>query len=207
MPLAVNDIVQVSYRGTCLGQRIMLVTSWRVTATASINSVATDLQSVVSRFNQNLAGDPRPTYLACMGQNYTLNEVRAQRIYPTRSRFETATPSVIGTIAEDVTAVNVAGVVTRVTADAGRSQVANSHLGPPPPTRYSQGAVTIGYATVMSAWAATWNANLFTTIPVIDLAPTIFHRASVTPKWSDIIGSRVQTTLRTMRRRTVGLGE
>lgn len=209
MGLNVNDIVLASYRGTCLGQRIILTTTWRVsTPTVGSSTVTQDLQTIGDTMGAADSTGIGYAYINCMPNNYALQALRVQAIYPTRSAYVNITQSYTGLQAEDTDITTSAGVITLKTDKAGRSQVANKHIGPVAQANFSNGNVGSSLRDLMTTLAGKLRNNLVTTGGPI-LTPVIYHRDGDGPaaKYTDITQYIVQVTLRTMRRRELFLGE
>lgn len=210
MGLAVNNIVQVTHRGHCLSQKILLVTHWRVVGTNSAANIQTELAAIVTKFGLTGGVNLADSYLAMLPQNYTMVEVRAQKISPTREAYVSGAYSAPGTVAVDATAPQTSCAVEFFGALAERYDVATHKIGPLAPTRYSGGFVTAAQITAMAAFGAQWIQDVTVSVGGgdIGLRPVIYHTTGTVPVTSsDIIGHREKDTLRVARRRTVGLGE
>lgn len=209
MPLALNDIVLVAFRGTCLNQRILFTQFYRVSQPASGSiTVVQDLQGIAAAQDGTSDQPLLYNYLGCMANNYVCNAVRVQRVYPTRSVAIDVTRSLTGANTETTDATNLAGVVTLRTAKAGRSQVSNKHIGPLPGGSFTQGNLRPSYQTDLGDLGNAIISPLVTT-GFSTLTPIIYHRGGDGPsaKYDDMISMLVQTTVRTERRRTLRVGE
>lgn len=212
MAAAIGDIMQLSYRGTVAGQRIIMTRFYRCTAPSDPgNTYQDDMQGVIIEATKVAAGSISQTYLACLPSSYTLNEVRAQIVKPVRyvtvGVFQTAK---VGTNTGSGNVTNLAGVITFRTGLAGRKQVSNVHIGPVPSDAPSAGVLEAAYRLVLdNLKGALLNILTPSGFDVGSWTPCIWHRKVPGPAISyDYIQSGVvQQTARTMSRRTVGRGE
>jgi len=99
--MAVGDVVAVSFRGTLFDQRILNIFHYAVSVTGT-GTVVEQLQGLANGFTVDALGSNFQTdFLACLGPSYTLDLVRTQRVYPTRSIYAEATADAPGTFATD----------------------------------------------------------------------------------------------------------
>jgi len=205
MPLEVGDIVLVSWRGLCFGQRIILTHTYRVSVAPDPEStVWQNLDSIIDAVDVGGAADITTNYLALLPAAYGLNEIRAQRVYPIRSAYFSKAKAEEGGHAGAATVANDAAAVTLRTDYAGRNQIATKHIGPVPDAASASGLIVTAYKTLLTAFAT----DLLLT-PAFgttgSLIPIIYHRA--TNGHSDVVSYRLGDQSRTQRRRTVGVGE
>lgn len=210
MPLLLNDVVLITYHSDIFNQRILLTLTYKVSAASTGgNSAIQDLQAIANEFASTVTSEVLIKYLGILPENCVVKKVRAQKIYPLpRTAFVEAEINSDGQSDDGVaTASNVAGVITLKTDLGGRSQVANKHIGPLAAGAYTAGK--LGGATLTDFGdlaVALKTAVIPADGPVI--VPVIYHRNADGPttKTDLVTGALVQDTLRTMRRRTVGLG-
>ena len=211
MPLALNDIIQVSVRGLLFGQRILTVLHYRVSTAAGVTSAEAQLGEFSEDFANNLGGvtvlfDMR----AAVGGQYVFKEVRAQRVYPTRTVYRSTLIDVTGTHVDDATTANIAASITKQTARPGRMGVGRIQLAGIPQTMIVAGALnpdymageltTLGEAIVDDAYTSPTEGWVAT--------PCLFNPAfDGAQKWADLLTFTVNDSLRTMHRRTLRLGE
>lgn len=201
-----QDIVQVNYRGTCFGQRIILDTTYIVIGNFPVlDSFFTDAQRIITAVNAGGVIAVKPSYLACLPASYVLDEIRVQKINGVRSAYFSNGFADPGTHADAATVANDSACVTLRTQKSGRKQVANKHIGPIPDSANVAGLLTNAYKAILSALGT----KLLTSgIPVgagATIVPTIYHRADNTndPVQQFLVGAQG----RVQRRRTVGIGE
>lgn len=216
MAIGVNDVVAVTFRGTCFAQRIMFTRTYRCTEIgAPIRTTVEELNAIINSQSALVAAggnDIIDAYLACMSTNYTLNVIRAQVISPVRSAYFDQATAQVGNGAGPSTTANIAGVITARGALAGRQFVSNSHIGPIPTEASAAGLLTNPFKLQMESLAFCMQLAFRTGIAPAgnEYEPVIFHyrkppRPPLAP--DRIEDTTVQTTTRVMRRRTVGVGE
>lgn len=206
--LSLGDIIQVSIASTYAEQRVLLVTTWRVNDLAAPGEYLVDMQSIANHFGSTAAGKPLVSYLAVLPTNLTVNFARAQRIYSPRSAFVDQTVDEPGTWAAVASTGNLAAAVTRKTSNAGRSQQSVSHIGPLPDSTYVAGSLTAPYFAALETFALEWlEEQVIPGGSGIELMPVVFHANEAVPNADDLVTSFINPRSRTMRRRTVGVGE
>jgi len=206
MPIPDNNIIQVTLRGLSMGQRILLVRTYVNFGAFPAGTIDDNLQDIIDEVAAGGNGDLQTPYLDALPPEFSLTEIRAQVISPIRSAYSSqlfvAAP---GVWAGAATKPNGAAVITQRTAQAGRNQVANAHIGPLADNASVNGILTGAYKTALGALGSAmineWGVGA---LPVT-MVPVIFHRATTT--YDDIENFAVNDYARVMRRRTVGLGE
>lgn len=205
MAILVNSAVQVSFKGTWQGQRIILTQNYVVSANASANSVVQDLGTIVGYFNLGGAGAFRTNYLLCLPTNYTLNFIRAQVIAPFRSVYVDVASNVVGTYGGSASTGNLQFPITLYTANGGRNQIAVKKIGPAGDSSYVNGAPENTFkAGALTGFAAELTQQQVTLAPAITLDPIVMHPGGT---FTPVIGSRLPDRVGTMRRRTLRVGE
>lgn len=212
MAVTLNDIVQLSMRGVIAGQRIIMVRTYRCSAPSSSTTTYTeDMQALIAKVSSDALGGIRGRYLSLLPTAFTLSDIRAQVIYPTRRVLVSTTQTgQNGSNEGSGNVTNLAGVITFRTALSGRKQVSNVHIGPIPSDVISAGSLDAAYRLPMTELKDLLVAVLTPTgFDVASWTPCIYHRTGATPalRSDDILTGVVQTTARVMRRRTVGVGE
>jgi hypothetical protein len=212
MPAA-GDIFLVSAFGRCLAQRIILTQTYRL-STYPVG--VTDLECQQALMNW-VAGAPgqndglETVYRQCLPTNYTLEEWHVQKISPFRVRVNIQTRNQGGLVAGEAQTANVAGVITLKTDLAGRSQVANKHIGPLAQDEayqsYTSGNLSAGMLALFGDLRDQLQAEAAPGPSGWLFLPVIYHRAlaplqNATPITTGV----VQQTVRVMRRRTLGVG-
>jgi hypothetical protein len=209
MGMAVNNIVLVQMWGTCLQQRIILDLYYRV-AVASVvtQSVTQELTKLGDFLDGATSGNLTNKYLGCLPNNYTLNEIRCQKIYPVpRSAYIQHPQSLTGLMAEDTNTVNSGAAMTLRTDEGGYGQWATKHIGPIGEADFSDGHLSSSLLSAVQGLAQACVGQL----PVPDapvFQPIVYHKNGDGPsaKYTDVTNWIVNKEIRVQRRRTVGLG-
>lgn len=204
-----NDIVSVTIDSRLDGQQILLCLHYAVQSIADPPGEV-DLNTALDVFatELNAAGGLEELYANSLAQNVSIYWLILQKIHTiryTHRRYTVAEP--VGLITEDALTPNMAVVVTTQGEEAGRHNIGNLHIGGVPQTFVENGLVAAGAYAVYEALGAKlleeYELDVDGTLVV--MTPIIFNR--VTPTDSPIRKfAYVQDTVRTMHRRTVGLG-
>ena len=208
MPYTVTNgaILEVSIRGVYETQRFISLFHYRyerpsgeVDGRVLINTVNPLINAVGLNFLVS-------NYADAVHQSAVLEEVVYQWIWPTRRARVVKTPAVLsGTQPGDKAAPNLAMALTKQSDLAGRAGVGTLHM-----PALTLGNLNGGYFTLFGQ--DTYGKMLTRLSDVINiefgenLIPVILHRANpaVSPA---ITNAYSNNTVRTMHRRTVGLGE
>lgn len=207
MALKNDDIIQITFRGLCFGQRIIMTRPYLVSGDFPVGTTfATDLDSICTAVAAGGVQDIMTPYLACLPAVYSLSEIRAQRVWPTRIAYRSiGFGGAVGTNAGAATVANDSACITLRTAFAGRKQVANMHIGPVPDTVSVAGLITAAYKVTLNVLGPKLVTSF---VPVGSgslLVPVIFHRATHD---NDLVQQFILgDQSRVQRRRTVGVGE
>jgi len=206
MAISVGDIVAVSFMGTINAQRTVSTLHFRA-ADASGTATATLMQNLITLVRAGGGGGNtlETTFLNCCAQNFTLDSIRAQKISTVRAKFEQQLRAVPGNVAVDCDITNVSGVITKQGALANRHNIGSMHMPAVPNGYASAGDCSGTYLTLLNAWAAKFTDVQTVAADTVNYFPVIFNKTI--PADSAFISSAFpQTSLRVMRRRTVGLG-
>lgn len=206
MPVAPGDVAQVTFVGRVHGQTNMNTFFYRTNDTNSADSgvIQTNL---ANQLRAGVGGSDvlETSFLNCISEDYTLEQIWVQIIRSVRYTATKIARSVPGNVAVSCNAVNVSGVITRRAALAGRAFVGGIHMPAVPDTYYSNGNVSGTYLAALNAFASDVLQTVTDSGLAIVWQPCILHRT--TPLTSSFLSSTIiQTSLRVMRRRTVGLG-
>jgi len=205
MGLATNDVVQVTFFGTLFSQRIMTVLNYVVTQPAVGTSIAQDLDDIVTTFgNPATATLPLNKLLACQGPEVVQDYVRAQQIYTARSVYDQLAIASPGTHADSTKTANVAASVTKKSLLAGRHGIGRVQVAGVPDSQLVAGKLNGAYLTLLQTFGDTL-------IGEKTMAGGALKLKCVITRASGAVASAVsqtvpQDTVRTMHRRTVGLG-
>lgn len=208
MALAVDDVIQVSLRGTLFGQRILNILHYAVNI-ASGGGTQLQLDDIAVSIGADtgsvpIAGD----MLATLSNAYKLDEVRAQRIHPIRTPYSQSLPGVAGGLAGQPNTANIALSITKRGLNAGRTGIGRVQIAGLPAAAWIGGSLdvaTFGAAitTMKNTFASSYNPAVF----AITLVPVIFNPGGAAPHYQVVNSWVTQETARTMHRRTLFLGE
>jgi hypothetical protein len=208
MALALGDVIQVSLRGTLYGQRILNVLHYSVAVAGS----GTDFDQIDILTSNLVTGggsvDPLVPFLNAIAPQYQLEEVRAQRVYPTRTIYAYTIDGRFGTYATGTETTNIAASLEKRTLTPGRMGIGRIQIAGVPTAAMDNGECSAAYkATELTDLAQALLLSITTSGPVVTYTPCLFNPTSPGAKFSPLFSIVVKDTLRTMRRRTVRLGE
>lgn len=209
MPLPADALINVTYRGTLFGQRVMTTTSWRNLSPSGGASDFEQLQNIATFFATGGGLSLLQAYLEATSFDLNVDDVVVQEIYPTRSAMITQTIDEPGLIAQGALVPNVAAVIVRKTELAGRDQLSPLHIpGVPLGTNVVAGSWTDPYRGVLEVLGlASYSEK---TVPVtggsLTLNGVIINAPYDAGLFSRLRTHTVNLRARVMRRRTVGLG-
>lgn len=208
--IAVNDLLRINAVGSFANQRIILTHAYAVLTTDGSQTDQQGMDALINNIRGGLgAGDQwESAYLACLPAGYTLEYWQCQKVAPVRVHYTKFSRVVPGTHADTTNATNQAAVITLGTVLAGRSNVSNKHIGPIPQSVnvQSSGLVAAAYQGILSTLAANMLLDITDVPSGITFSPVIPHRLPA-GAYTLLSNYSVGTTVRTMRRRTVGVGE
>lgn len=208
MPSAINDVYAITAFCRLFGQRVMNTLHY---TTATISAIADQviLQDLLNQVRGGIggAGVLEGEYMALFPSTYVLERWRVQKIRPTRTAFMEYTRNVSGTFVGTIETANIAASITKRTVLAGRKYIGRCQLVGPPNEGMNGGLVDTGSAwyTAFSNWGAAMKSTLTDSGTGV-YAPCIHHKDPADPPTAWIT-SEPQLTVRTMHRRTLGLGE
>lgn len=207
MPLAPDDVLRFQFRGHCFGQQIIMDLTYICTVGVPGQPTDTTILDLLDGL-QAAPTNIRARYLACLPPQYELNEIRGQRVFPTRDAYVSYFPvaGTVGTNANNATVSNDAAAITRRTALAGRRQVSTLKIGPAPDAVSVAGQLTGAYTTLLSLLGGDTLSTVTGPVSTAQIVPVIANK-------DGLVGARflrsyrVGLFSRVNRRRTVGLGE
>jgi len=208
MALAINDVIEVSFRGTLFGQRILNILHYAVTV---VNAMPTldQLQLIADELNTGAISAPLiPTWMDAVAPQYNLDEIRVQRVYPTRTIYQRSLPDTPGVYAGTCLTANIAVSIQKRGVTSGRQGNGRMQLAGIPREGMDGGSIDVGgYGPLLSAFRNQLLQNESTSGGEVTLQPCIFNPTGPAPHYQFIASWLVQTTLRTMHRRTLLVGE
>jgi len=205
MPLAVNDVIQVTVIGEKDGQAVLNVFHYQCTVAPSTGTPADNMTSLVNQLWAVDAGELETLWMDVMPADYVLLAARGQRVAPTRSAYVEVALIDNGEIAADtMDTANLAWVFVKQSELAGRRGKGTTHMLLPASTWIENGRIgTEGAAARASLLGQIPNQTSPAGGGVF--VPIIYH-PNFSPNFSRITHCTQKSEVRTMRRRTVGRG-
>lgn len=207
--VSVGDIYEMRMIGRFENQATITLQHLRVmTVDPAVDTIT--LQGAIGA-NAIAVGGTARDLLNVLPSDWTADRIETQRVAPKTQRTVTVTTLWAGPGQRGASnTANLAQVVTRRTSFSGRSQVSDVHL--PVSTAVADivdGVLSAGQKAALEAWAPHLYGNLVLLGGTCTLAPVIYHRKVdplVQSNWDEITSYIVQSTVRTMRRRNIGVG-
>lgn len=204
--LTVGSVMSVSMNATWHGQRVLTTYKYQCvsfTGTPTVDDAGNQLCAQLVK-----ATDLVGNFLACCPPQYFLVELWAQLIAPQRIRKLFIPVNASGTNTSISTTANLAAVITRRGIQASRRQIGSIHVPfPNLDDATSNGTVPGPLFTLLG------NLAPFLREQFEDIAGTVWQPVLLRAKDVSIAdavplsNTTVQTTVRTMRSRTVGHGK
>lgn len=209
--LAIGDIVQLRTRGTLYGQIVRSVSCYRVTVAPAVPGPQ-ELTDAITQFIK--PGSWFAGWIAAAAPDLHIDTVYAQRVAPVRQAQAVTAVDITGTGGGTSVPPNTAISFTKYTDTATRRKdklniggIGYLHLPGMGIDQLNGGFWKIGLLLSMKTNIADkLNVQLMTPLGTI-MVPTLWHRKAVGLSSTDVINGVVQSTVRTQRRRTVGVGE
>jgi len=205
MPLAINDIIQVTVEGRKDGQTLLNVFHYRCTVAPSTGTPADNIGAFLTQDWAVDAGRLEILWTPVMPDDYNLRLVRGQRVAPTRSAYVEQLLIDNGDIAAfQMDTANLAWVFVKQTELAGRRGRGTTHMLLPASDWILNGELSTEGATARQDLIEA----IDDTVVVVSggtYEPVIYHPA-FSPNFSRITHCTIKQEIRTMRRRTVGRG-
>lgn len=202
--LNINDVIEITYQGTILGQRVLNVLHYFVDAPSTDPSYLSALSHLLGNFKAG-AVSPTIAFLNAVAQNYNLDTLKGQVVYPTRKAYVLNNVDLPGLIGSNCTAQNLSGVITKRTSVGTRKGVGALHMPALPPTGYADGLITNAQRTLYGAVQACLLNPFTDSLETTRIEPCLWSRSSP----GTVLGltaTQLQPEVRTMRRRTIGRG-
>lgn len=210
MATAVGDIYEVAAVGRCFSQRIILTHHYRLNA---INPDVSEYAASISLLNAVRDGGGggdilESLYLDCLPNNYELQYWRCQLISPVRFAYVSANRNVTGTNATQAQTANLHGAITLRSSRAGREQHGTKKIGPCPDgiDVMNNGVFDAGYIAKLDLLGGSLVSDAVDALLGATWNPVIYNR-SLAPYYSLALTWFTAPEVRTMHRRTVGVGE
>lgn len=205
MGLPVGTIWECSYRGTLLGQRILTRFHYRTVTPSNAATAALESGEIALAFGNQAIGFIGRSYSECMPENYMMTQVVVQAIRNIRYARRVVNVANAGLRTAAFTA-NTSARITWGTAFAGRPFIGGTSL-PIGPDDYAAGFILPGLKAAMETLIAQRLLNITPAGSPGVYEPVLIHPPPGGIPTTALTTGYVQDTVRTMRRRTVGLGE
>jgi hypothetical protein len=208
MPLAVDDVLQITYECRLASQVILSVLHARVdTAPSGSPTTEAALQDLADKCADETAMDFLAKYIAATVTDFTFVRVLVQRVKPTRSIYFESPIAETGVIGAANYAADSAISFKKRTTTVGRKGIGRMQLAGFGVNQITSGVVDSGFIGGVGGDLAAAMAGTFTGGIAY---PSGVYRwclpAGGADHAFDIFDVVVQDTARTMHRRTVGLG-
>jgi hypothetical protein len=208
MAINAGDILEFAYLGTLYGQRVMTVLHYTVSVAPTEQNPLVGCTNFLNRTAHGATNDLVSNYLGCISSDYTLDFTTAQYIAPTRFVRRTLAAGIAGALASPARTPNTAATLTKTTDKSGRRYRGSVHLPGVPDNRYANGVLDATMLGYLASLAATLISDVTEATGTGVWAPCIWHRHKPVTTDHDAVAAIVaQTTVRVMRRRTVGVGK
>lgn len=201
----VGDVIQVTMKGVWHGQMVQNILKYGVasiTGAPSTSTFAAGLQTALIG-----AGGLYAKFLACCPPQYNLGYVDIQTIAPLRVVASTFNPTMAGTYGQDSSTANLAAVITKYGDFANRRNIGSIHI----PTanldpEMSNGSISNALTTALIALAPLIASDISMS-GLGSVTPVLLRAKGTTAQAIPIQSCQIRLTVRTMRRRTVGVGK
>lgn len=204
----VGSIFELTVEYQAFGEKALNILHYRVDVESSIGSVVDETLDVLAAFLE--AGSAAEAILELLPTNVSMTEVHGQFIRGTGGqRFARQSVPGLGAggISSPCSTFNVAAVLTKKTAQAGRWAIGSIHIPGLPTNAYGDGMLTdAGYVASMQDLADELIEPLVGVTGAGEYIPVIAHPVGEHGGSTEILRYDVQTEVRTQRTRTVGKG-
>lgn len=201
VPLPPNSIIQINAEILAFGQTLINTTHWQTSLT-TVPDYFAELTSAITFCRTNALGWIN-LLVPCLGTNIELNMVTAQPVYPQRLRPVRVFDGRLGTGGADCNAQNLAAVIHKISDIAARWGQGSMHVGGLPTTFYAGGLITTAGITQLTPLAGVLPRQFMGTLATY--FPSLWNATTPT-RATPFTHSDIATTVRVMRRRTVGVG-
>jgi len=204
--VAVGDYLQCTYRYLVAGQENLNIFHYLVAegAPADFDDVATELWT--DFLSDDVIGI-QPKLQAVMSEDVVITNCDIQKIYPVRYAYKRFNlTGVNGLLASPVASPNLCWSITLQGDEAGTGNQGRKQIGGMAEESinagFISGAVNGGPGDAVTDW---WPGSIFLPTATQELRPSIYKRSNPATSVT-ITHTTKHNTVRTMHRRTVGLG-
>lgn len=208
MALQVGDILLVNCVGSLFAQTIINTSHYVVGVSASVGSTNDQVAHLANVIGNGLGGNLfKNKLLLAAPEEYSLIDVVAQRIWPTRTYAFKYGVGEGGQFGQHCTTPNVAASLGRLSDSATRDGQGRWQFAGVP-------ASSIDMGTIVGAWkineltdfAQQLMLPVQGTTYAVNWRPCLYTPKNLPDRYRTITSVRVMDTLRTMHRRTVQVG-
>jgi hypothetical protein len=210
--VGIGAILEVSYQGRHAAQKTLNVFHYGLTALTTGTTIDGDLvvaEMAADNLNSAAPGSFLETYMDAVSDDFELERIRFQWIYPQRFSFQEQTPAIpTGTYTSPSLPPNQSGVIGKRNIQTGRRNRGSIHMPAVPIGAVEDGYLTIAIQTVYALFGE--NARQAHSVGVgaasVTMTPLLYHVAdpAQSQQWNEYV---IMPEVRIMRRRTVGVGE
>jgi len=206
-PLAVNDLIQITYYNTLMSQQILTVLHARVKVvpTGGLTAEA-QLDDLVNKISDKANFNFLDRYTKATATNMFFDRVTAQKIKPTRTIYASAEISEIGALTPVSGTANIAISIEKRSLNVSRSGIGRMQLCGFPADKILGGRVDPDFIAAELDDLKDSLAGSFTGGPLYAGTYQWCLPAGGADDTYDVFDCVVKDTARTMHRRTVGLG-
>lgn len=203
-PFAAGSVFTLTVVGSQNGQTTLNVLHYRAVDTAD----TTDYVSFCGGLNTEFcaAGQMRDKWLACCGEEWEMKALWVQAVYPTRLVKQVfAYTGKVGTGGAECYPQNVAAVIDKTTQYASRWGRGSLHLAGTVLGADTGGVWDVDYVSTLAELAGRMLQQIGDGPINPGVKPIIWSPKTPT-RYPDLLDAQPRTTIRVMRRRTVGVG-
>lgn len=206
MAIVINDVIRVTYWQRLFSQRVLTVLHMRCTTAPG---AGTDDFTALNNLSQVLAAPTDPLmskWRALVAPDLLFDEVRSQKVYPSRSVYGSSAMGYTGTFAGTANTANIAASIEKRSSVPGRRGIGRVQMAGVPTVALVSGSFTSAYLTAVRT---AWLEMLIAVASPVDGAvyQTCLWGGLQTGPSTDLIDVQAKDTVRTMHRRTVRVGE
>lgn len=205
MGLQVDDVINITYKGSLFGQTIMCVLRAVITSAESSNTVHQDLDNILQTIKANSITTPIGRMVVCQGGDVTWTKATVQRIYPVRTTYVSEVINITGSAEGTCDTANVAAVLTKQSLYVGKRGRGSVHIAGLVTADYAEGLIETTLAEPMAEFGTVLIGEK-TTTPASNCKWKYCTSGGAIASSTTLSGFVVQPEVRIMRRRTVGRG-
>lgn len=209
MAIDIGDIIEVGWESEFNAQRFLNVMHYRKQVNQTVPTTAIQEEAQIAvELSTGGAGTLVDLYRDCLPSNLTLHRVRVQVIRPLRLVPRYGSIEAAGTAATTAQQGNLSAVITFKSDFAGRNQQGSFHVPALPKDMALGGYLAdAGFIADFNALGAKLIQSITPAGTGAEYLPVILHPNGHVPDGNGITDYICQSTVRVMRRRTVGVGK